>query len=72
VVSEDERYTPEVQNRMIRHLLTEKRPKVGAYIRGESDDLSGALKQFGAEWEAYKKDPKEGIRVLKALREENL
>ena len=56
----DTKFTPEVQNKIYGYLLKEKRPEVGAYIRGESDNQIKALE--GLAWEfASVADPFTGL-----------
>jgi hypothetical protein len=45
-----ERFTPEVQNRLLQALLDHKRPAIGAYIRGEHNNLDLALRAMALEW----------------------
>lgn len=49
-VSANERFTPEIQNRLLQALLDHKRPLIGAYIRGEHSNLSLALRAMALEW----------------------
>lgn len=56
----DTKFTPEVQNKIYGYLLKEKRPEVGAYIRGESDNQAKAIE--GLAWEfASVADPFTGL-----------
>ncbi len=43
-------YTPELQEKMGLHAIMEKRPAVGKYVRGESDDILEAQKQLALEF----------------------
>ena len=61
-------YTPEVQHEMVQDLLLVKRPSIMDYFRGVHQDKKLALTELGNEWEYYKKNPKEGARVLESLR----
>ncbi|ADF42438.1 MAG: hypothetical protein ACO38Q_06610 [Aquiluna sp.] len=49
-VQASERFTPEVQNRLLQALLDHKRPSIGAYIRGEHNNLDLALRAMALEW----------------------
>lgn len=49
-VDASKRFTPEVQNRLLWALLEHKRPCIGAYIRGEHDNLDLALREMAREW----------------------
>lgn len=42
--------TPEVQERIGTYLIFQKRPALGAYIRGESNDIEAAHKAMAMEW----------------------
>ena len=55
-------YTPEVQERVGRWLFFDKRPEVGAYIRGEHNDINTALDGISHEWQAIG-SPKNGDRI---------
>jgi hypothetical protein len=56
----DTKFTPEVQHKVYGYLLKEKRPEVGAYIRGESNDQIKAID--GLAWEfASVADPNTGL-----------
>ncbi len=59
-LSPDTKFTPEIQHKIYGYLLKEKRPEVGAYIRGESDDQIKATE--GLAWEfASVADPRTGL-----------
>ena len=59
-LSEDTVFTPEVQDRLgLELLLGSKRPKLAAFIKGESDDITAAMTDFAKEW-ASAPDPKTG------------
>jgi len=45
-----DKLTPEIQEKMGLYLIMEKRPAVGRYIRGESDDLLAAQKALALEF----------------------
>ena len=49
-VAASARFTPEIQNRLLQALLDHKRPSIGAYIRGEHDNLNLALRAMALEW----------------------
>lgn len=49
-VKATERFTPQVQNRLLQALLDYKRPSIGGYIRGEHDNLNRALRAMALEW----------------------
>lgn len=49
-VATSERFTPQVQNRLLQALLDHKRPSIGAYIRGEHSNLNLALRAMALEW----------------------
>ena len=56
----DTKFTPEVQNKIYGYLLKEKRPEVGAYIRGESDNQVKAIEGLALEF-ASVADPFTGL-----------
>lgn len=59
-LSEDTVFTPEVQDRLgLELLLGSKRPKLAAFIKGESDDITAAMTDFAKEW-ASAPDPETG------------
>jgi hypothetical protein len=49
-VAANERFTPEVQNKLLWALLEHKRPLIGAYIKGEHENLDLALREMAREW----------------------
>lgn len=49
-VSEDDFFTPEVQDRLMAALVLYKRPEVGAYLRGDHDLVGWALEGLAKEW----------------------
>jgi hypothetical protein len=49
-IDSSELFTPEVQDRLLKALLFFKRPAIGAYITGESDDIAKALDEMALEW----------------------
>jgi hypothetical protein len=49
-VEASERFTTEVQNRLLRALLYHKRPSIGAYLEGEHDNIDLALTALSKEW----------------------
>ena len=59
-LSKDTVFTPDVQDRLgIELLIGSKRPKLAAYIKGESNDIEAAMTDFAKEW-ASAPDPKTG------------
>jgi hypothetical protein len=44
------RFTPDVQEQIFQYLITKKRPVIGNYISGKSNDLNGALVAASKEW----------------------
>lgn len=46
----DDKLTPEIQEKMGLYLIMEKRPAVGKYLRGESDDILAAQKALALEF----------------------
>ena len=50
-----EKFDARVQDRLLFSLLTQKRPAVGDYIRGVSDDLAGAVQAFALEFASMPK-----------------
>lgn len=58
--SENTVFTPDVQDQLGMELLIgSKRPKLAAYIKGESDDIESAMLDFSKEW-ASAPNPKTG------------
>ncbi|MDQ0591000.1 hypothetical protein [Variovorax paradoxus] len=56
----DEKFTPELQERIFNeHLTDKKRPEISGYIRGEHDDLGAAQRAGSREWASIA-DPKTG------------
>lgn len=49
-LSGDTVFNPETQEKLGQYLLFEKRPALGAYIKGESDDINKALLEAAKEW----------------------
>ena len=49
-LSGDTKYTPEIQERVGRWLMFEKRPTLGAYIRGENVSIENAVNASALEW----------------------
>lgn len=49
-VSLDQRFTPEVQDRLMAALIFYKRPAIGAYLRGDHNLLGWALNELAREW----------------------
>lgn len=49
-VTRNEYFTPEVQDRLMVALIMHKRPAIGAYLRGEHDNLHWALIELSREW----------------------
>jgi hypothetical protein len=59
-ISENAVFTADVQDRLgIELLIGSKRPKLAAYIKGESNDINAAMLDFAREW-ASAPDPKTG------------
>jgi hypothetical protein len=53
------RFTPDVQEQMFQYLIMKKRPAIGNYISGKSNDLNGALLAASQEWASIA-DPRTG------------
>lgn len=49
-VNENDMFTPETQDRLFSTLLQYKRPAIGAYIRGDHDNINWALNEMAKEW----------------------
>ena len=49
-VSEEDYFTPEVQDRLMAALILYKRPAIGAYLRGDHDYIGWALNELAKEW----------------------
>jgi len=49
-LSGDTVFNPETQEKLGQYLLFEKRPALGAYIKGESNDMNKALLEAAKEW----------------------
>ena len=49
-VSELDMFTPETQDKLALHLIMQKRPAVGSYIRGEHNQLGWAMNEMAKEW----------------------
>lgn len=49
-LSDDTVFDAETQEKLGQYLLFEKRPELGAYIRGESNDMNKALVEAAKEW----------------------
>ena len=49
-VDANERFTPQLQNRLLQALLNHKRPSIGGYIRGEHGSINLALRAMALEW----------------------
>lgn len=49
-VSEDDYFTPEVQDRLMAALVLYKRPAIGAYLRNDHDYIGWALDELAKEW----------------------
>lgn len=59
-IDKDTVFTPDVQDRLgIELLVGSKRPRLAAYIKGESNDIDAAMLDFAKEW-ASAPDPKTG------------
>lgn len=61
-ISRNTLYTPDVQERVGRWLMFEKQPALGAYIRGEHNDINKALHAASNEWQAVG-SPLNGDRI---------
>ena len=49
-VSEDDYFTPEVQDRLMAALVLYKRPAIAAYLRNDHDYIGWALDELAKEW----------------------
>ena len=49
-VSELDMFTPETQDKLMAALIMYKRPSVGAYLRGDHDNLNWAMNDMAKEW----------------------
>lgn len=49
-VNANEKFTPEVQNKLLIALLFYKRPAIGGYIKGRHNNLDFALDELAREW----------------------
>lgn len=49
-VSEEDHFTPAVQDKLLQTLIDHKRPDIGAFIRGQSHDIELAMKEMALEW----------------------
>lgn len=49
-LSGNEPFTPQLQDQMFTALIMRKRPKIGKFITGDSDDLEGAAYAAALEW----------------------
>ena len=49
-VSELDMFTPEIQDKLMAALVLYKRPSVGAYLRGNHDNLNWAMNDMAKEW----------------------
>tara|TARA_Y100000004_G_scaffold185547_1_gene235897 strand:+ start:548 stop:1201 length:654 start_codon:yes stop_codon:yes gene_type:complete len=49
-VTEEDYFTPEVQDRLMAALVLYKRPAIGAYLRGDHDYIGWALNELAKEW----------------------
>ena len=49
-VSEDDYFTPEVQDRLMAALVMYKRPAIAAYLRNDHDYIGWALDELAKEW----------------------
>lgn len=49
-VDKSDKFTPEVQDRLMAALILYKRPAVGAYLRGDHDYIGWALDELAKEW----------------------
>lgn len=53
-------FTPDVQEQMFQYIITKKRPKIGDYLSGKSNDLKGAQLAMAQEWRSVA-DPNTGM-----------
>lgn len=49
-VDKSQKFTPEVQDRLMAALIFYKRPAIGAYLRGDHDYIGWALDELAKEW----------------------
>ena len=49
-VDMDDKFTPEVQDRLMAALILYKRPAIGAYLRGDHNYVGWALDELAKEW----------------------
>ena len=49
-INEDTVFTEEVQDRIAIELMMEKRPILGRYLRGQSNNVNAAMRAFAQEW----------------------
>ena len=59
-IDEDTVFTEEVQDRIAIELMLEKRPILGRYLRGQTNNLNAAMRAFAQEW-ASVPDPATGL-----------
>jgi len=52
-LSLDDKFSPENQDKMAMTLAMKKRPALGAYLRGESDDIDAAMLGLAKEWASF-------------------
>ena len=52
-LSLDDKFTPANQDRMFDATLTQKRPKINAYLTGKSDDIEAALDELAKEFASF-------------------
>jgi len=59
-LSRNDMFSPANQDKLGTALIMQKRPKVGAFLRGESNDLKGAMKELSLEFASIP-DPDTGM-----------
>ena len=52
-LSFDDKFSPEVQDSLAMTLAMKKRPKLGAFLSGESDDIESAMIDLAKEWASF-------------------
>ncbi len=59
-LSNNTKCTPEVQEEIFQYLIFKKRPVLGAYLRGTSNDIDGAMKELSMEFASVPKSDGKG------------
>lgn len=49
-LSKSEKFTPEVQEQLFGYLINQKRPEIGNYLSGKSNDINAAMLGASKEW----------------------